>query len=202
MFEFAGYMKEKMCAVAIDYEHVLSGSDPLSEEDRSYELPDGKIVQIDHICRYNASEILFQPKLAGIDQYGIAELAFDSVEKCDEDLKHDLYNNIVVTGGTTLMPGFKERLERDIKIQAQNVTDIDRIRMYTDSHRKYACWIGKRRVKKVGQCWRASLLFQICRSAGRSMTTTETPRATMSLRRAYSDYSLELLSVALIGWLE
>lgn len=52
----------------------------------------------------------------GLDSYGIAELAFDSIEKCDEDLKHDLYNNIVVTGGTSLMPCFKERLERDIKI--------------------------------------------------------------------------------------
>ena len=48
-----------------------------------------------------------------------------------------------MTGGTSLIPGYKERLERDIKIQAQNVTDIDRIRVYTDSHRKYATWIGE-----------------------------------------------------------
>lgn len=44
MFEFATDMKEKMCSVAIDYEHALAVPDTLSEEDRSYELPDGSII--------------------------------------------------------------------------------------------------------------------------------------------------------------
>jgi actin-related protein len=36
-------------------------------------------------------------------------MAYRSIEMCDSDLKINLYNNIVLAGGTTLMPGFKER---------------------------------------------------------------------------------------------
>ena len=35
MFEFARDMKEKMCWVAIDFEHVLGSPDPLSDEEKS-----------------------------------------------------------------------------------------------------------------------------------------------------------------------
>ena len=42
-------------------------------------------------------------------------MAFRSIEKCDNDLKINLYNNIVLAGGSTLMPGFKERFEMEIE---------------------------------------------------------------------------------------
>lgn len=38
-----------MCEVGFDYEHDIKSRDPLSDEQRSYELPDGKgIIQVDH----------------------------------------------------------------------------------------------------------------------------------------------------------
>ena len=30
-------------------------------------------------------------------------------------LSQDLYNNIIISGGTTLYPGFQERLEQDVR---------------------------------------------------------------------------------------
>jgi hypothetical protein len=60
----------------------------LSDEQRMYELPDDKgIITVDHRTRFNASEILFRPELCGIKSNGIAQLAFDSIEKCDQDLR-------------------------------------------------------------------------------------------------------------------
>ena len=51
-----------MCEVAFDYEHALKSRDPLSKDQRSYEMPDGKgVIEIDHKTWFNATEILFNP---------------------------------------------------------------------------------------------------------------------------------------------
>jgi actin-related protein len=34
--------------------------------------------------------------------------------KCDIDVRKDLYENIVMSGGTTMYPGIAERLEKEI----------------------------------------------------------------------------------------
>lgn len=104
-----------MCSVAIDYKHALNSRDPLSDEERSYELPDETIIKVDHHKRFKATEILFNPQLCDSMNPGIAQMAFKSIEKCDNDLKINLYNSIVLAGGTSLLPGFTERFEYDIK---------------------------------------------------------------------------------------
>ena len=49
-----------MCTISQDFEYeVKSNDDPISLEDRSYELPGGDIIQVGHKLRYNATEILF-----------------------------------------------------------------------------------------------------------------------------------------------
>lgn len=61
--------------------------DPISVEDRSYELPSGEIIQVNHRQRFKASEIIFNPKIVDCSDLGIAAMAFDSIDKCDADLK-------------------------------------------------------------------------------------------------------------------
>ena len=68
-------------------------------------------------------------------------MAFRSIEKCDNDLKINLYNNIVLAGGSTLMPGFKERFEMEIEQRAANKANTD-INVFADLYRKNAAWIG------------------------------------------------------------
>ena len=72
---------------------------------------------------------------------GIAQMAYSSIEKCDNDLKINLYNNIVLAGGSTLMPGFKERFEMEICQKAENSAKTD-INVFADLYRKNAAWIG------------------------------------------------------------
>jgi centractin len=56
-------------------------------------------------------------------------------------LKITLYNNIVLAGGTTIMSGFKERFEHEIKRLAKTTARTE-INVYADLHRRYATWIG------------------------------------------------------------
>ena len=68
-------------------------------------------------------------------------MAYESIEKCDSDLKINLYNNIVLAGGSTLMPGFRDRFENEIIRLAEHNAKTD-INIFADLHRKNAAWIG------------------------------------------------------------
>lgn len=45
---------------------------------------------------FRAPEALFQPNLLGLESPGIHETAYNSIMKCDVDIRKDLYSNIVM----------------------------------------------------------------------------------------------------------
>jgi len=60
-------------------------------------------------------ELLHHPSDVGVEQAGIAECLVQSVEACVPDVREALFSNIVLTGGTTLLPNFKERLRMELR---------------------------------------------------------------------------------------
>jgi len=59
--------------------------------------------------------------------------------KCDVDIRKDLYNNIVMSGGTTMFNGVAERMQKEIKALAP---DSMTIKIIAPPERKYSVWIG------------------------------------------------------------
>jgi hypothetical protein len=56
-------MKEKMCHVSQNFlMEKKSRDDPLNQEQRSYELPNGDIVEVNQLKRISAAEVIFNPK--------------------------------------------------------------------------------------------------------------------------------------------
>merc|ERR1711990_1037727 len=43
---------------------------------------------------------------------GIHETTYNSIMKCDVDIRKDLYANTVMSGGTTMYPGIADRMQR------------------------------------------------------------------------------------------
>jgi len=72
--------------------------------EKSYELPDGQVITIGNE-RFRAPEALFQPSFLGLEASGIHETTYNSIIKCDLDIRKDLYGNIVMSGGTTMYAG-------------------------------------------------------------------------------------------------
>jgi len=108
-------MKEKLAYVAVDYNKELAKADGAGASDieKQYELPDGKVITIGSE-RFRTPEVLFQPSFIGQEAEGIHRLTYDSIQKCDVDIRRDLYTNIVLSGGTTMFDGIDKRLNKEM----------------------------------------------------------------------------------------
>ena len=71
--------------------------------------------------RFRCPEVLFKPNLIGKESDGVHKTTYDSIMKCDVDIRKDLYGNIVLSGGTTMFEGIAERMEKEIKVSSRCV---------------------------------------------------------------------------------
>jgi actin-related protein 2 len=58
---------------------------------------------------------MFQPHLVDIEQPGVAEMLFETIQNAAVDIRSDLYKHIVLSGGSSMYPGLPSRLEKEMK---------------------------------------------------------------------------------------
>jgi actin-related protein 2 len=113
-FETVRLIKEKLCYVSYD----LALDQKLSEDTttlvENYTLPDGRVIRVGSE-RFEAPECLFQPHLVDVEQPGIAEFLFNTIQSADVDIRSSLYRAIVLSGGSSMYPGLPSRMEKEIK---------------------------------------------------------------------------------------
>lgn len=131
-------IKEKLCYVALDPKKEAEAYKSSTNLNKPFELPDGNIVTLQD-QQYRCPELLFNPTLIGKDFDGLHTLAFNSIMKCDVDVRRELYKNIVLSGGTTMFPGIVERLSKEMSELAPPSISV---KVYAPPERKFSVWIG------------------------------------------------------------
>lgn len=124
-------MKEQYCFVLQD--PSLEQADCVS-----HALPDGRIIPLGNM-RWRCPEVLFNPSLVGLESQGVAGLVWESVEACEIDTRKDLLSKVILSGGTTMFPGFAERLTRELQSFAPARS---RIGIAQSENQQYAVWNG------------------------------------------------------------
>ena len=133
--EIAKDIKEQTCYIALDFENEKNYYKSID-----YEMPDGNKIFIKD-QRFRAPEILFQPEICGKYTGGIAQNFNESINRTDRDLRKELYENIVLSGGSTMFPGFTERFTNEIKNLAPYFYQ-SHVEVTAEPERKLSSWIG------------------------------------------------------------
>lgn len=120
--------------------------------------------------RFKLAESLFDHTMLGAGQ-----LASTSVGMCDADVRLSLYGSVVVTGGNTLLPGFPERLNRDLQHRAPSNTRLKMISANGSVERRFGAWIGGSILASIGtfqQMWISSQEYE---ESGKSQVERKCP---------------------------
>ncbi|XP_049640637.1 actin-like protein 7A [Suncus etruscus] len=108
-------IKEKCCFVALDPNEEKNV--PLIQ----YILPDGQKIYLGQE-RFLCSEMFFKPSLIKSMQLGLHTQTISCLNKCDVALKRDLMGNILLCGGSTMLNGFPNRLQKELSNMCPNDT--------------------------------------------------------------------------------
>ncbi|KAL7642925.1 UNVERIFIED_CONTAM: hypothetical protein RMT77_006214 [Armadillidium vulgare] len=137
-------VKEDSCFVSLDFMADMKITREKNEDNtilRDYVLPDfttikrgyvrsreesnGKAPNGEQLIRLNNErfsipELLFNPSDVGIQEMGISEAIVYCIEKCPEETRPHLYKNILLTGGNCNIPGFRDRVFKDVRSMAHS----------------------------------------------------------------------------------
>ncbi|KAJ4458473.1 putative Actin 2 [Paratrimastix pyriformis] len=137
-YEIARDIKEKLAYVAEDFDAEMKTATESAALDKTYEMPDGAIITLGSE-RFRCPEALFNPSMIGKEHDGIHTTCFNSIQKCDVDVRKDLFSNIVLSGGTTMYAGIDTRLQKEVQALCQSSM---KVKIIAPPERKYSVWIG------------------------------------------------------------
>ncbi|KFP63244.1 Actin-1, partial [Cariama cristata] len=122
-------IKENLCYVASDpIQEMIAKPEEIMKE---YRLRDNNIIQIGNQL-FHAPETLFVPANIGVEPPAVHKIIFNSIMKCDFDMRRNLYGNI-------LLSDFKERLLKELQTGVPNTT---RVKIISPQDQRYSMWVG------------------------------------------------------------
>ncbi|XP_065165143.1 actin-related protein 6 [Atheta coriaria] len=158
-------VKEDLCFMANNFKADMHRAKTTHEIVKNYVLPDFHNIRRGYIqenptdelaenCqilrlnneRITIPEVMLRPSIIpGYDFAGMAECIGHSIKRCPKEYQAEIAQNVILVGGNTLFPGFRDRLEIDARIFLP--CDYDLKIYQPDDPLNYA-WLGGRLMSK------------------------------------------------------
>eukprot|EP00732_Lithocolla_globosa_P002324 Lithocolla_globosa_v1_NODE_1494_length_2537_cov_4.841257.p1 type:complete len:520 gc:universal NODE_1494_length_2537_cov_4.841257:863-2422(+) len=127
-------VKSRLCYVALDYQAECQNK----EESVPCKLGNGRSIRIEKE-RFRCMEPMFQPVILNKESKSLHELMYNSLMKCDGDIRKELYSAVYASGGTTMCRGFAQRLEKELKLLVPQALSYHlRVRC----KHEHSAWVG------------------------------------------------------------
>ena len=126
-------MMEKVCYVAVDYDEEMRKADKSGEIVQQYKFADGEFITVGK----QRFQVFFYPGLLGMTSPGVHEIIVESIKKCETDIRAELYQNILLAGGSTMFPGFVERMSREVSLLSSGAHNVE---VVGPAQRKFSAW--------------------------------------------------------------
>ncbi|KAJ5080316.1 actin-7-related [Anaeramoeba ignava] len=111
-FELAKYIKETYCYIARDFDQEYANFQTSTKEQRHIKL-NGESILLDNES-FSSLEPLFNPNLIGLSYPGIHQAIYDTIMLFDQEKQRELSKNIILCGGSSLIPNLVERLQTEL----------------------------------------------------------------------------------------
>lgn len=108
-----------------------------------YTLPDGKKISLARGEAFYAPEILFAPEMLGNDlnKSGLQGIVFDSINTCSIENRRVMYENIIMTGGTSRVRQIDERLKYELEKLYKPQSTLPKVRVDAKLS-PHLAWLG------------------------------------------------------------
>lgn len=125
------------------------------ERSSEYTLPDGNTLNLEENDGLEIANLLFTTK-PDEGMFSMSDLVFKSISESDVDLRRDLFGCVVITGGTSMIPGVVERITKELAILIPQAYRLKVTAPPNHIERACASWIGGSIVASLGtfqQVW-------------------------------------------------
>ena len=157
-------VKESLCfvrdaAAGPGEEAAMAGA----AADEGFQLPDGQHIPMEDE-RFACTEVLFNHGLLGAQHVpktkvfdetgaeyqptinkGVSWMVYASINNCEQSLRRDLFNNVVLAGGSTLFPGMRLRIQQEVTQLYKDMhpgEGLIPISIHEMACRQHATWLG------------------------------------------------------------
>ncbi|BET01405.1 Hypothetical protein NTJ_14221 [Nesidiocoris tenuis] len=125
-------------------EAIADGKPPPEPPVLEYLLEGNQMLLVPGWVRESSCEVIFE---RDNEEASLANLILDSIRKCPIDSRVTLAENIVLVGGTAMLPGFKARLMEELKFlmktSYENRLAFSTVKFHTPPAKEnYTCWLG------------------------------------------------------------
>ncbi|KAH9496313.1 actin [Bulinus truncatus] len=149
------YIMEQSCYVAIDYNQELDWCKTKPDIHKTsinlskFYLPDGSYQSVQHdISRFKSPEGFFNTDLWELDYPTIQKLIHQAIQSCPMDNRRHMWRAIYLSGGVTMLPGFPERLEKELTKLAPPGVPVE---VHAAPQRYHCAFIGAAAVSLMPQ---------------------------------------------------
>ncbi|KAG7762061.1 hypothetical protein KL946_004925 [Ogataea haglerorum] len=137
-FELVRSLKERLCHVNPKPAEQHAKGPAAAEERKEFPLPDGKMVRVAGQTLWLPTELYFQPEKFGVEEVPVHQAVVNSVRKTNYDLRPQLFENIILAGGSTMFRNYGVRLLEEMKLEDPEL----RLKIYASPERRASCFVG------------------------------------------------------------